>query len=1715
MIVEIPDKGIEIEFPDDMPQGQISSIIQRDIYGVQQKSAQQMGFAETLGSIGGDDPTMYSDAEPVIRAGQFKEGLKDVARTGLHGVGAFARTGVTPYEMASKAVTMGLNKLTGANVPPSAPITNFVSPVAEKVSRYAATEALQPDPEMQPRNWGEAFIRTVPQVGTQIVGSMINPAIGTALIGAQIAGGTYEDLISKGVEPDKAAIWGLANATMQAPLEQLGINRAMRFFKQRGKIIDLLKSSGQEFLTEWAQSYPDAFVNIFAPNPDKSLLDKTKTYLEQLGETTLQGMYEGSLTAPFSLLPGSVNIALGRDNGPNAPKIETVTREQPELPQNIQQETPQRPNIEQSLGLPALPPGQGFELVGRPYEGKNRIVSARGANQEIINRTNIEAENESAMNESVRHKLSQAAEQRRQSYKTAIETARDAGMNGVELPSMASFSRVQQNRIKQSYQDGLDIRKETENFVNQEGPKYAERSGKAFTPVGSEIIEKRETKEKKGGEQQVSSGPVRLRDDEKTLRMGTEQGLERVDTDIQQKEPSAIEARSERNQPGSAWINGQRKPIVNVRLINRGKNKGKYSVNLTAGRDEAGNIKIGRRKIISASDIVTMPVEVKAKPIEGDPTKFKTTQDAIAYGEKATPEQIKELARLEKGARQKEAEYSAKKDFSDDRAQNAYMAQLYREAQEAAKGKHPAQILKKPTGSSEIANDIWRKSADLILKGIDTFPKFRREIKSLFSESWNKIKNIIRELFVSAKRIIGNQRGEIKIGKDITGDEDWFNDPNDEQVKKGALRQKYDQTISAAERPFNDFMYWIVDKNRPFSQVQKKLDEVSDDIDVFLKETQRPKRTAVQIKSAWENEFKPFISDIAKSGKNLADLEEYAHAKHVPEANKALAEANSKRYLDIIFKVVPKKESLSLRKEMDELLTKKRNALKLKKTEGSPLSMQAGLEPKDYFKFLEKAFKQFGENDKIKKIKSKWDDFSSRAAGMTDEESAEILKKYNDDKSIEELRLKLSAINQGRLDLLFDSGLITDEEYKAYQNKYQFYVPLYREGYSDSLFGPTRGLRPTGRPVKVRGGSTRKVVNIVGNSIANYEKAINLAEKARSTSALKDLVENNPDPDLWSLKKEKKSPRYDKYGNIQMYPDMFNVSDNEFRFKADGEQYILEVNRDNRDAMLMLRTLKAEDSHPGPILNRLAKLNQFLARVNTSWSPEFIVSNFARDFQTANINIKDTGVKGKNMFKGAREAIHAIWRVETGKPKNDETEKMYERFKAAGGKIGWSDVHSSVENLSKKITREIETQQGKRPVRKTIQQWGQFIEAANTSIENGIRLHVFKLAVNQGISDERAAQIASDLTVDFTKKGAAGPVINSLYLFANAGIQGSYRILRAATKSREVQKILASIFGAGFLIGILNSLAGDDEDGEDYFNKIDDYIRERNAIFVIPGTKGKYVKIPLPWGYNVVWNAGSELSRAFTKEKFNPLESAMNLGTTFFNAFNPVAAGTLLQTLSPTVTDPFAQVAENKNWFGGPLIPPEDPYAKVPKPDSQRYWKSARIPSVWVAQTLNQLTGGDKVKKGKIDISPATLDLILDTVLGSAGRVFIDTLDLPMKFVRGEESQIHKMPFIRRVFGQQSEWSDSRIYFDNIEKVYTVRDQLEAYKGTPYYNDLLKDTQKEQSMIPLANKIEKRLKRLRKAKRNAIAKGNNEYAKQLDEQINNLYILFNKNYNAK
>jgi hypothetical protein len=892
----------------------------------------------------------------------------------------------------------------------------------------------------------------------------------------------------------------------------------------------------------------------------------------------------------------------------------------------------------------------------------------------------------------------------------------------------------------------------------------------------------------------------------------------------------------------------------------------------------------------------------------------------------------------------------------------------------------------------------------------------------------------------------------------------------------------------------DDFKYNVIDMLAPIEKVYKAIKKaIPEYADFLTKERLRVSKAKADIDEADRKYFIPIKRIIGMSRLTVADVDEFLYARHAPEANARLRLTNARYYLN---KLAGAQKGGKLKKKIAEIDQEF-------ELEGIPAN-----EVQEAYKGILEAELSKAESDKELKVKKDWEIFSAKPSGMTDAEAAKLNKKWADNRPLKRIAALFDQMNNEALDISLAAGRMTPEEHAAVKGTFEYYAPLYREGFEKkrAFQGIGQGIRNLGSDIKARGGSTKRAVHLLANSIVNHEKTIINAKKAEVARAFVKFVQENPNKDFWDFEEPKTKATYDSHGNIKRIADR-QLEPHEVSVKADGKMYIVSANPNNVHAMRILDVIQANHHRSGPIVGALSRFNRILATVNTTWNPEFVISNLARDLQTAAYNLTDTEVSGfkKQIFKDVTKAMKGLKSLYRGDGSH-EWAKIAKQYEKAGAKIGWIDYGRDIENKGKQLESQIDLFRDGHITKKSLKKLFTFIEDYNSIVENAVRLSTFKAALDAGLTESKAALTAKELTVNFNQKGTMGPVINSLYLFANAGIQGSTRIIRTIKNNpKQMAKLLGGTMATATALSIANmNIGGDDDDGVNHYAQVDDFIKARNMIFMIPNSGGRYIKIPLPWGYNVFWALGTEIGDAMTQDGYKALDGVSRMITTTMDAFNPLQSATLLQTLSPTIGDPFAQVSENKTFYGSPLMPGGNPFSRTPQPDSERYWKSARPVSKAAAKFMNTVTGGDKIRPGLVDVSPETLDLTFDFFTGGAGRFIMDTMMLPATMIT-EGPTAKNTPGIRRVFGEKSEHKVTTDYMDNITDVLRLREQIKEYPENRA--NLVKDP--KYRLIGFAKSTESAIAKLKKRKK---ATENEAYIKIIERRIEKLQKAFNQRY---
>ena len=424
---------------------------------------------------------------------------------------------------------------------------------------------------------------------------------------------------------------------------------------------------------------------------------------------------------------------------------------------------------------------------------------------------------------------------------------------------------------------------------------------------------------------------------------------------------------------------------------------------------------------------------------------------------------------------------------------------------------------------------------------------------------------------------------------------------------------------------------------------------------------------------------------------------------------------------------------------------------------------------------------------------------------------------------------------------------------------------------------------------------------------------------------------------------------------------------------------------------------------------------------------------------------------------------------------------------------------------------------------------GQIIERANDSVENGVRLSTFVWAQKAvvdgglGLSTARAASLAKNVTVNFNRKGEWGSLVNSLYMFANAGIQGNARLYKGLKRSKKIRRMFASFYVAGFMLDLMNRILGgdDEETGIARWDLEPEWEKERNLILLLPkGTTPEWmedkIKFPLGWGINLPFYAGGQTAATLPREYMGAGKPITKAGgdvmVATLNNFNPLGNGTLLQTISPTVIDPVTSSFENKRWTTSPIRPEQDPYRKYDKPRNQLYWGSVHPTFKAAADWWNELWGGDAYKPGRlgpfdISVSPEDLEEWFNFLTAGPGRFLSRTY----KVFNHPALQVEAKPFVRRFFGGKPDRMTRDFYYNIRGELYRLQD---AYDAMPA-DEQAKMDKRYQVFLGLADELiwyEGEMKKLRShIKEHELEQDSAEY-KQVRSEIDGLRNEFLREY---
>jgi len=751
-------------------------------------------------------------------------------------------------------------------------------------------------------------------------------------------------------------------------------------------------------------------------------------------------------------------------------------------------------------------------------------------------------------------------------------------------------------------------------------------------------------------------------------------------------------------------------------------------------------------------------------------------------------------------------------------------------------------------------------------------------------------------------------------------------------------------------------------------------------------------------------------------------------------------------------------------------------------------------------------------------------EMGDNAAGISTDDAQNYIKSLGEARKaqLDKAAKEIDLMTQSTRNILLDSGYEKFDTLNAWQTMFPSYVPLYRKDleYAGGKLGVGKGFSVQGKFSKAAMGSTKEVADISESVIRDHIRAIEKAERARVTRALYGMAIKHPNPSFWMAIDPRAvanpAETRKKLENIGVDPELIKnlmqppkqgvinpetglveyrpskvvlQSDNVVATRIDGEDvYVVFNNSDPRAARLAMAMKNMDLPDVEGFYRASAYVTRFFAMVNTQLNPIFGLWNFARDVQGAALNLSTTKLKGmeKEILKDSFSSVKDIYRAirqerTTGERATTPGADVWYEFQSVGGTTGYKAQMVNPKSDVKVLEQAVKELNRGKPA-KVVKWVGNWISDYNDTLENAVRLSSYKAALKKGMSQQEAANIAKNLTVNFNRKGAKSQVAGALFAFFNASVQGTSRLYQTL-KGPLGKKIM---FG-GFLLGVAQSammaLAGleDDEPPE--------FVKEKNIIIpfgMFPGSDSKkYISFPMPLGYNVFPGIGRIFGEAVigaTQGK-DVSKKFFDVLSLLANSFNPLgSSGLAWQTIMPTPLDPFMALAQNKDAFGRPIYKqdretnPQVGYERT-RDSTAALWKG-------MAEFINYMTGGTADVKGAWSPTGDEIAYLAGQAGGGIAREVGKIYGTASDFITGDETPSYKIPLIGKLYGDaESKAAVKNRFYTNVTKLAETERTL---KGMQKRKENVSEYRKEHpevTLINLANSIENDITDLNKRRK--------------------------------
>ena len=699
----------------------------------------------------------------------------------------------------------------------------------------------------------------------------------------------------------------------------------------------------------------------------------------------------------------------------------------------------------------------------------------------------------------------------------------------------------------------------------------------------------------------------------------------------------------------------------------------------------------------------------------------------------------------------------------------------------------------------------------------------------------------------------------------------------------------------------------------------------------------------------------------------------------------------------------------------------------------------------------------------------------------------ELREKYGDKFShFEDAQKKLVEINREDIRNRVASGRLSAQDANQYLYRWQDYVPLKTDMAKlepDGFNSSTASMRRN-EFMKARGRGNADIADSpFAASVLQAEQGIRGSVKNELLNVAANLVEHAADKGnaIGEIVRGETLPKGAGWtftlsdgtkvtagGSMRLAENRPDV----LLFKRNGELMAIRIDKGaNGRGLALSKAISGENmGRWGSGTEWVPRMTHWMSAMRTQYSPEFIVSNLLSDHLEAyQALVGRYGIKGGSKafakmvaseisnFKALRNYL------KTGMMTRDVGEAVRAGLLTKGGVAseGFEGKEQSIRSHIEEFRRKQKKWRDMSAADWAKNGWSNirdFISFANEMAEYSTRMGIFSALKKQGVSVKDAVKFARDATVNFNRKGTAMPLINGLYMFANASVQGTVRSVQAM-RDEHGKELVGLLVGIGVAKAVLDNVLGDDEEREKSGGRsarnLSDYDRKHNVGVPIPGTdmqfaplrfRGPYAAVPYiaQMATNVaLGNQTPEQGAVKLVKELGDQVTDIVGGNGVINDRGEIDGSLLMQSVAPSVADPIIQLASGKDYKGDERRAKE--FDKT-TPASSNGKRNTPLVYKKIAQGINAipiLSGGNENRKGRLDFAPEDIQLIVEFLGAGPARDIgnaVSTAQNVAELAKGgsPERTLSQVPFVRRVVKE---------YPENTTRYYNAIDSYERDKA--------------------------------------------------------------------